>query len=125
MSKRSDDSHKSSHWLTLLVGAAAGAIGGYFLHKALNTDQAAAAETTDTPGLEIRSFLCPITQEIMSDPWACPHCQSFERSAIVDWLSRSPSCPLCGRTITVAELRPNLNLKSAIEEYRRLHQSTK
>lgn len=126
MRRKSDDSRKSDgsfNWLTLLAGAALGALGGYFLHKAINSDETAPAPvTTDTPGPEIRSFLCPITQEMMTDPWACPHCQCFERKAIVDWLARSPNCPLCGRSITVADLRPNLSLKSAIEEYR-LHQS--
>lgn len=116
MTHKSDDSRKSSHWLTLLVGAAAGALGGYFLHKAINSEEPVPAVTA-TPGPEIRSFLCPITQEMMKDPWACPHCQSFERKAIVDWLARSPTCPLCGHCITEQDLRPNLNLRSAIEEY--------
>lgn len=121
---RSDDSQKSSsHWLTLVLGATAGVVAGYFLHKAVNSEEREAVDTTETPGPEIKSFLCPITQEIMTDPWACPHCQSFERKAIVDWLSRSSQCPMCCHPITVADLRPNRNLKSAIEEYRRVQQS--
>ena len=35
------------------------------------------------------SFLCPITSALMIDPVIDPDGNSYERSAIVEWLSRS------------------------------------
>ena len=98
-------------------------MAGYWIHKSVNSETPAPVrtETTTQPELEIKSFLCPITQEMMKDPWACPYCQSFEKSAIISWLERSPECPMCCRPIRVEDLKPNLNLRSAIEEYRRIH----
>jgi len=43
---------------------------------------------------------CPITQETYVDPVMVPCCgQSFERSAIIEWLDNSTLCPLCKANI--------------------------
>lgn len=67
------------------------------------------------------AFLCPITQELMTDPVATADGMVYERNAIEMWF-RTPKCgnrspvtnePLPSRT--VSENRP---LRKAIEEYR-------
>ena len=42
---------------------------------------------------------------------------SFERSAIVDWLSRNENCPLTRRPLTTSDLFDNKGLKSILTEY--------
>lgn len=44
---------------------------------------------------------CPITQDTFVDPIMVPCCgQSFERSAIIEWLNSSWTCPLCKESLT-------------------------
>jgi hypothetical protein len=44
----------------------------------------------DTPS----SFLCPITHELMTDPVIDPDGNSFERSAIENWLKEHSTSPI-------------------------------
>lgn len=46
-------------------------------------------------------LMCPICLEIMVDPMLTPYGDSFERSAIFDWLQRNDTCPLTRRPLTV------------------------
>ncbi len=40
------------------------------------------------------SFLCPITHELMTDPVIDPDGNSFERSAIENWLKEHSTSPI-------------------------------
>lgn len=42
----------------------------------------------------VESFLCPITHELMNDPVIDPDGNSYERSAIEDWLRQHSTSPI-------------------------------
>jgi len=65
------------------------------------------------------SYYCPLTQELMNDPVVDPEGNSYERSAIEDWLARNATSPITRAKLTLAELVPNRALKDAIDERRR------
>lgn len=66
------------------------------------------------------SFYCPITQEIMTDPVICPEGHSFERNAIMTWLSKNPISPITRTKLEAFRLRPNRALKESIDNIRHL-----
>jgi hypothetical protein len=45
------------------------------------------------------SFLCPITHELMKDPVIDPDGNSYERSAIENWLRQHASSPIVSYTM--------------------------
>jgi hypothetical protein len=67
--------------------------------------------------IEYQSFVCPITQELMRDPVITPHGISFERNAILDWISKNPICPFTKKPLRKDDLITNYALKSSIQEY--------
>jgi len=66
---------------------------------------------------EFRHLLCPIMQEIMTDPVSllCGH--SFERQGIADWLQGRNTCPVCRTVLPTKRLQTNYGLRGAIEAY--------
>jgi Mg-chelatase subunit ChlD len=63
------------------------------------------------------SFICPISHEIMRDPYIDPDGNSYERQAIMDWLSRNPMSPITRRPMAQAGLIPNRSLRTLIQEF--------
>lgn len=65
------------------------------------------------------SFYCPITHEIMKDPVIDPtDGQSYERSALLEWVRAHGTSPATRRPISAADLenvQPNRTLRSLIE----------
>jgi hypothetical protein len=62
-------------------------------------------------------FLCPITQATMTDPVSDNDGITYERAAILEWLSRgSATSPVTRRPLVPTDLRPNLALRALIEE---------
>lgn len=47
---------------------------------------------------------------------------TYEESAIRDWISRHPTSPMTNLPLSSFQLVPNLNLRSAILEWKELHQ---
>lgn len=68
----------------------------------------------------LMSFYCPITKEVMVDPVETPSGHTFERSAIVKWLSEAdePLCPITSIPLDTSMLRPNKTLRQSIEEWK-------
>ncbi|KAJ7964202.1 RING-type E3 ubiquitin transferase [Quillaja saponaria] len=70
-----------------------------------------------------KNFLCPLTKEVMEDPVALESSQTYERTAIVYWFERcredgrDPTCPVTGQVLKSLELKPNIGLAGAIEEW--------
>jgi len=64
------------------------------------------------------AFLCPINQTIMTDPVSDPEGNSYERSAIMQWLQRNQTSPVTRNPLTPANLVPNRALQYAIEQYK-------
>ena len=67
-------------------------------------------------------FLCPITQDVMTEPVsvACGH--TFEKSAIVNWVNTGKhDCPSCNRKINPNPDTwvPNWGIQSGIEEWKK------
>jgi hypothetical protein len=62
-------------------------------------------------------FMCPITHEVMTDPVFDNDGITYERSAILEWLSRGNSTsPVTRRPLDPSDLKPNLALRALIEE---------
>ena len=63
-------------------------------------------------------FVCPITHSIMTTPACTPTGESFEFSALAEWVSKSGSHPTNpGKPLTIDQLCPNLFLRSEIEQF--------
>lgn len=58
-----------------------------------------------------------ITFELMHDPVVTKQGHSFERATIIEHLKRSQTDPLTREKLTVGDLRPNIALKQALEEF--------
>ncbi|CZT06285.1 related to CHIP protein (carboxyl terminus of Hsc70-interacting protein) [Rhynchosporium agropyri] len=58
-----------------------------------------------------------ITFSVMLDPVVTKTGQSYDRSSIMEHLRRSPTDPLTREPLQVSDLRPNLALKAACEEF--------
>ena len=67
-------------------------------------------------GLNNPSFICPITGELMQDPVIDTEGNTYERSAIVEWLVRNNTSPITRNPLACQDLRPNRALRHSIEE---------
>lgn len=67
---------------------------------------------------EVPEYLIdPISFEIMHDPVITKTGQSYERATIVEHLKRNPTDPLSRAPLRAEELRPNVNLKKACDDF--------
>lgn len=70
-----------------------------------------------------KNFLCPLTKEVMKHPVVLESSQNYERTAIEHWFERciedgrDPTCPVTGQVLKSLELKPNIGLAGAIEEW--------
>ncbi|KAK1311906.1 U-box domain-containing protein 44 [Acorus calamus] len=71
-----------------------------------------------------KNFICPLTKEVMREPVVVLETsQTYERVAIGYWFSRciedgrDPTCPVTGQVLTNLEVKPNIGLAGAIEEW--------
>ncbi|KAF7833771.1 U-box domain-containing protein 44-like [Senna tora] len=77
----------------------------------------------DAPISPFKNFLCPLTKEVMKDPVVLESSQTYERTAIEYWFERciedgrDPTCPVSGKVLKSLELKPNIGLAGAIEEW--------
>ena len=63
-------------------------------------------------------LICPISQELMTDPVVCSDGFSYDRRAIVAWFSRSNISPITREPFSNKGLRPNHNMRLAIHRFR-------
>jgi len=68
----------------------------------------------------LRSFVCPITQDLMADPVTTADGHVYERKAIEEWLQHRHTSPVTGESLHSLELLPEPRLRRAIEEYMHL-----
>jgi uncharacterized protein YegL len=64
------------------------------------------------------SFLCPISHQIMDDPYIDTDGNSYEKSAIMEWLASRQISPITRRPLQPSSLVPNRVLKTLIEEFK-------
>lgn len=81
--------------------------------------------TTDEPQSTLDSFICPITQEIMTDPVITPDGISYEKEAIKNWLQKNKYDPITKNPLNNDSLIQNYALKNAIDDYQNQIQSSK
>ncbi len=66
-----------------------------------------------------RGFVCPINQDIYTDPVMAKDGQSYERNAIQQWFALGHmTSPSTGAALADRTLTPNIQLRQACEEYR-------
>jgi len=66
-------------------------------------------------------YICPITQELMTDPVIISDGTVYERTAIEHWLRQNQKSPLTNLPLETTAIRPHPQLKRAIEEWRNSH----
>lgn len=70
-----------------------------------------------------KNFLCPLAKVVMKDPVVLESLQTYERTEIKHWFDwcledgRDPTCPVTGQVLQSLELKPNIGLAGAIEEW--------
>lgn len=63
-------------------------------------------------------FLCPITQELMTDPVLTPYGHSYQRSAIIQWLAKpGNACPMTRNPLGPWQLETNQTLRRQIRQW--------
>ena len=71
---------------------------------------------SNTPPSE---FLCPITLDLLEDPYTDNQGISYSKEAIIQWLQNNNISPSTRKPLTVHDLTPNLALKSLIEQWKK------
>lgn len=78
----------------------------------------AMADPENHAAREVPDYLVDtITFEIMHDPVVTKNGHSYERATLIEHLKRSPTDPLTREPLTVADLKPNVSLRRACEEF--------
>ena len=72
----------------------------------------------DDDALIPKSFVDPITQDVLVDPVVTADGHSYSRGAIERWLASHNTSPMTGAVLAHKHLSPNHALRSAIEEWR-------
>lgn len=62
-------------------------------------------------------YSCPLTGKIMEDPVITPSGNTYENTAITEWVRKNGTDPGTGLKITIEQLYPNRVLKKLIERY--------
>ena len=60
-------------------------------------------------------FYCPITGDLMKDPVSEPDGHTYERDAIMTWLSKKNTSPLTRKELNVGDMKDNISMKKSIE----------
>lgn len=63
------------------------------------------------------AFLCPISQQIMKDPYVDSDGNSYDKDCIYQWLASSSISPITRNPLTRQSLVPNRGLRSLIEAF--------
>jgi hypothetical protein len=70
-------------------------------------------------------LICPITHEIMKEPWITPYGHSYEKNAIFEWLNKNDKDPLTRRPLRFQQLIRNFALESICEMYLKMKEQNK
>ncbi|KAL4185643.1 hypothetical protein AMTRI_Chr10g6960 [Amborella trichopoda] len=77
------------------------------------------------------TFFCPLTKKIMEDPVTIESGQTYERSAIIEWLkefeddSNPPICPVTRIELKSTSFATNTSLKSTIKEWKERNEASR
>lgn len=64
-----------------------------------------------------QTFMCPITMEVMKEPWMDTDGNSYEKEAIFNWVQLHQNSPITRNPLNTSQLVPNRALKDLIEQY--------
>ena len=64
------------------------------------------------------SFLCPITHNIMCNPYIDNDGNTYEYSAITEWLSINNTSPITRQYLKLSDLKPNRSLLELINKFK-------
>ncbi|TXG49001.1 hypothetical protein EZV62_024876 [Acer yangbiense] len=71
------------------------------------------------PQYPIEALICPLCNELLTDPVAISCGHSFERKAILEHFEGGEkNCPTCGEELSSLDLTPNISLRSSIQEWK-------
>jgi len=82
--------------------------------------------TLPLPEVDFPEYLfCPLRQDKFVDPVITKCRHTFSHKELLSWLSTNRSCPTCRERVIVNDLRANLSIREAIEEFeeKRLEQA--
>lgn len=77
---------------------------------------AASVQPSNDDEDEDEDFVCPISQEIMKDPWMDPEGNSYEKEKIFEWLEKNSTSPITRNALKKDQLAPNRVLKRLIQK---------
>ena len=84
----------------------------------MQTNTQESTSDSQTPKNQIaQAFLCPITLEVMKDPVIDKEGNSYEKSAILEWLQTHDTSPMTRRPLSAEDLSPNRALKDLLDQY--------
>lgn len=75
--------------------------------------------------MNIESFICPISQEMMSDPVMTKYGHLYERKYIEQWVTENGTCPMTNQKLGLGDLIPAYSVRNAIQEYKKMKQNIK
>lgn len=64
-----------------------------------------------------KSFLCPISHQIMGNPVIDKEGHSFDNDSIISWLNNNNTSPITRNPLYEGDLKPNYALRDAINEF--------
>ena len=71
-------------------------------------------------------MVCPLTQELFKDPVMTEHGHSYEREALMSYVSENGNIdPIAQKTFDVTKLTPNLTLKRLMGTLRQAQKKMK
>jgi len=72
--------------------------------------------TTRNNSVVVQTLLCPITHALMVDPVLTEDGYTYDRSSIIEWLSKNPISPLVpNKQLSMSNLRAVVGIQEAIE----------
>ena len=84
-----------------------------------NTTNSFMSDSSTYSKERIKQYLiCPIGGNIMVDPVSTPNGHIFERKNIEEEIRRRGKCPITGTKLKIEDLRPVINLKNLIQDYK-------
>lgn len=71
------------------------------------------------------ALLCPISQELMTDPVITPYGHCFQKYHIELWLENNDFCPLTREKLFKRDLKPCYTLKYAVDQFIKVQDKSK
>eukprot|EP01065_Artemidia_motanka_P049000 TRINITY_DN803_c0_g2_i1.p1 TRINITY_DN803_c0_g2~~TRINITY_DN803_c0_g2_i1.p1 ORF type:complete len:414 (+),score=127.51 TRINITY_DN803_c0_g2_i1:58-1242(+) len=82
-------------------------------HAEVRRSEQAPAAAPVPPG----QLLCPITNDIMSDPYMTRYGHTFEKAVLLEWVKANKTCPLTRQPLLETEVFPNRNLRDLAQAW--------